>query len=340
MWSKTMRSTLVVLTALWVMGISACSRDSFPSEFDEKPTQRFAPAENEYFGPPEPALKQLLLAENKNGVKNEFCVIGYAYTDNIVNVWAHWMNEQRLLLWRGNSDEELREQGLVMADRDLALDEDTVETKDDIKGSTYLVTRAWWRAVAQDCATHGQRYTIEPFSADSAAETPADNPRLVAMYAEDQSDRIDWRNKKITSKRLLERDEQRRAEVLALLADGQVRTGHDFFCAAVVFHHGQTVDHYRTAVSLAWVGMTLDPANKDHLYLVASSWDRFMLKQNRPQWYGTKCVYEAGRPTALHPVDETAVTDEDRARFDLKPLAVMRSQLEAPIRLSGKSARC
>lgn len=173
-----------------------------------------------------------------------------------------------------------------------------------------------------------------------ATDAQADNPRLVAMYAEDQSDRIDWRKQKITSARLLERDEQRRTEVLALLAAGQLRTGHDFFCAAVVFHHGQTVEHYRLATSLAWIGMTLDPENKDHRYIVASSWDRFMIKQNRPQWYGTKCVYEAGRPTALHPVDETAVTDEDRARFDLKPLAVMRSHLGAPTRLSGDTTKC
>ncbi|HEY0685803.1 MAG TPA: hypothetical protein VGD45_25910 [Steroidobacter sp.] len=144
----------------------------------------------------------------------------------------------------------------------------------------------------------------------------------------------------MTSERLLQRDEQRRAEVLALLAAGQLRTGHDFFCAAVVFHHGQTLDHYRMATSLAWMGMTLDPSNKDHLYMVASSWDRFMMKQNKPQWYGTKCVYESGRPTVLYPVDEDAVTDEDRARFDLKPLAVMRSQLGAPIRLSGGTSTC
>jgi len=173
-----------------------------------------------------------------------------------------------------------------------------------------------------------------------AAGAPADNPRLVAMYAEDQSDRVEWKQHKLTSEKLLERDAQRRADVLALLAAGQLRTGHDYFCAAVVFHHGQTLEHYRTATALAWIGMTLDPANSDHRYLVASSWDRFMIKQNRPQWYGTKCMYEDGRRTALYPVDETAASDEDRARFDLKPLAVMRSNLGAQIRLSGDTSTC
>jgi hypothetical protein len=163
--STIMKSIVSLLAALVMSGVSACSHDSFPAEFDEKPTGRFAPANNEYYGPPESALKQLLVGENKNGVANEFCVIGYAYADKTVNVWVHWINEQRLLLWRGNSDEELREQGLVMAQRDLRLDKDTVETKDDIQGSTFLVTRAWWQAVAKDCAANGQRYTIEPFPA-------------------------------------------------------------------------------------------------------------------------------------------------------------------------------
>ena len=145
-----MKSMLALVAVLLMMGLSACGRDSFPSEFDEKPTRRFAPSDNEYFGPPEPALKQLLVAENKNGASTEFCVIGYAYPDNVVNVWVHWISEQRLLLWRGNSDEELRDQGLEMAERDLKIGKDTVETKDDIKGSTSLVTLAWWQAVKQE----------------------------------------------------------------------------------------------------------------------------------------------------------------------------------------------
>jgi hypothetical protein len=148
-----------------MIAISASNCDSFPAEFNEKPTLRFAPSTSEYYGPPEPALRQLLVAENKNGATNEFCVVGYAYVDKIVNVWVHWINEQRLLMWRGNSDEELREQGLVTAQRDLRFGKDTVETKDDIKGSTFLVTRVWWRAVARDCAAYGQRYIIEGFSA-------------------------------------------------------------------------------------------------------------------------------------------------------------------------------
>ncbi len=160
-----MKRIIVLFLVLMMIGIPACSRDSFPAEFDEQPTQRFDPSGDEYYGPPEPALKNLVTGENKNGATNQFCVIGYAYADKNASAWVHWLGEQRLLLWRGNSDQELREQGLTMAQRDLKLGEDTVETQSDINGSTYLVTRAWWQAVTQDCAAHGQRYTIEPFLA-------------------------------------------------------------------------------------------------------------------------------------------------------------------------------
>jgi hypothetical protein len=127
-----------------------------------------------------------------------------------------------------------------------------------------------------------------------------------------------------------------------MLASAQVRTAHDFFCAAVIFHHGQTTDDYRLATSLAWVSMTIEPTNKDYAYMAASTWDRFMLKQGRPQWYGTKCRHapdQSGKDQ-LHPVDETAVNDSDRARFDLKPLEVMRAHIGESIRLSGADATC
>lgn len=177
---------------------------------------------------------------------------------------------------------------------------------------------------------------------DNASDAVTDNPRLSAMLEEDQSDRISWSQKKIDSATIMARDESRRSEVRRMLAGAQVRTAHDFYCAAVIFHHGQTIDDYRLATSLAWVSMTIEPTSKDYAYMAASTWDRFMVKQGRPQWYGTKCRHEPDQSgkDQLHPVDETAVTDSDRARFDLKPLEVMRAHIGESIRLSGADATC
>jgi hypothetical protein len=156
-----------------------------------------------------------------------------------------------------------------------------------------------------------------------------------------QADRSSWHDKKIDSDTLFKNDEKRRTEVNRMLERWLVRTAHDYHCAALIFHHGHTIDDYRLATSLAWIGMTIEPANKDYAYLTASTWDRFMKEQCKPQWYGTKCRHESG-PSGkdeLYPVNETAVTDQDRARFDLKPLA-MRAHTGESIRLSGADSTC
>lgn len=76
--------------------------------------------------------------------------------------------------------------------------------------------------------------------------------------------------------------------------------------------------------------------------MAASTWDRLMVKQGKPQWYGTKCRHESEQPSKdeLYPVDETVVTDRERARFDLKPLQVIRAHIGESIRLSGADATC
>jgi hypothetical protein len=96
-------------------------------------------------------------------VPNHFCVVGYRWPGGHMTVWAHWQEAQRLLLWHNNSDLEMRTNGLVYAQRDLKPGRDTVESAEDLQGSTYLTTRAWWEAVVKDCRAHGERFTVAPF---------------------------------------------------------------------------------------------------------------------------------------------------------------------------------
>lgn len=141
--------------------------DAFPPEFEQKPLKRIVAAENPYFGPPTIAIKQLILFNKKNRNTNHFCVVAYVWSNDGVHdvtVWVHWLEEQRLLQWRGSSDQEMRESGLVFARPSLKLGKDTVETTADLHGSTHRETHAWWQAVSKDCALHGQKYTIMPFA--------------------------------------------------------------------------------------------------------------------------------------------------------------------------------
>jgi hypothetical protein len=168
-------------------------------------------------------------------------------------------------------------------------------------------------------------------SAAHAADAPTkryfpDNPRLVVLYQEDQDDRHGFPNTKRSYQEIYDRDEARRTEVLSLLANAQVRTAQDYFYSAVIYHHGHTNDDYRTASSLAWIAATLDP-KPDYLYLTASTWDRMMLKRDQAQWYGVQEKRDKdGKRVGFYPINDTAVTDEERVRFQIKPRARLMAE--------------
>jgi hypothetical protein len=146
-----------------VLALPTYATDKFPPEFDPKPLKRTIPDNDPYYGPPRIAIRKLLSFEKKNRHTNHFCVIGYAWPDNRLDIWVYWAEEKRLLQWRGFSDQQRREAGLITAQADFKLGKNTVATPDDINGNNDLVTLAWWHAVVNDCALHGERFTIKPF---------------------------------------------------------------------------------------------------------------------------------------------------------------------------------
>jgi len=155
---------LLCLANLWVLllGAAACQAPArFPDEFEAKFIGRFAVSQNAFFGPLEPAARRLVAAEQRQSMPNHFCAIGYELDGGGSSVWVHWTEARRLLLWRGSSDPVQREEGLIQARRDLELGQDTVEQNQEIAGSSYRVTRAWWEAVVSDCESHGERLTLD-----------------------------------------------------------------------------------------------------------------------------------------------------------------------------------
>lgn len=175
---------------------------------------------------------------------------------------------------------------------------------------------------------------VVAFATADAGEVAADNPRIAELLEQDQADRKGFPNTALSWKEINVRDEARRSEILSMLKKGEVRTAQDLFFSAVIFHHGQTDDHYRLAASLAWIAATIAPENKDYLWQTASTWDRLMVKRGKPQWYGIQPrITEDGKIDGRYPIDEDAVTDEERARFQVKPLAEIRLLKNGSVRL-------
>ena len=154
------------------------------------------------------------------------------------------------------------------------------------------------------------------------AEEPkeiADNEFLANMFETDQADReagsegIDWNS-------VNARDTERRAKTLELLRAGKIRTSDDFLHAAYIFQHGKSIEDFRLALSLAWLAASINPNNEDAKAMTAAAWDRLLMNQGQPQWYGTQYQKFGDGDWMLHDVQEDAVSDEERNALNVPTL--------------------
>jgi hypothetical protein len=110
-----------------------------------------------------------------------------------------------------------------------------------------------------------------------------DNPALTEMFTVNQKARdggpIDWA-------KLAKDDEQRRNDLRQMLSAGGVRTGNDYFHAAMIFQHGQNPDEYSMAHVLAMDAVAL--GSKEARWLSAATLDRYLLSIWQPQVFGTQ----------------------------------------------------
>ena len=155
----------------------------------------------------------------------------------------------------------------------------------------------------------------------------ANNDQLREIMYADQADRqsqpsLDqWKD-------IAKRDAARRSKVQVELAAGRVHTSADFYNAALVMQHGDTFEEIRMAHALATIAASLDPLDRSARWLKAASWDRLLLRQKKPQWYGTQYVSDASGKWALSQIDETAVTDADRVELAVPTLAEAKKRVE------------
>ncbi|SEA11490.1 hypothetical protein [Microbulbifer marinus] len=166
-------------------------------------------------------------------------------------------------------------------------------------------------------------FTYISAHADTDAST---NQELLELFNEDQQVR---KSKNVDWDIIARQDAERRRSVLAMVAAGQLHTSEDYYHAAMIFQHGESADDIRTAFSFAWMAITLDPSNDSARWLSAAAWDRIMMREDMPQWYGTQFSRPSPEdPWELYKIDESAVTDEERARMKVRSLEDSRALVE------------
>jgi hypothetical protein len=146
--------------------------------------------------------------------------------------------------------------------------------------------------------------------------------RVVLMFYEDQKIRQSGMNGGTFTaeeeRRMWIEDRERMIETLAYLEDGKLVKPKALYYAAFIFHHGVCSDHYQLASMLA--KRSMDGGYHDAKWLYAATVDRYLLSFGKAQKYGTQFYMGDDGLLHLEPVDPTT-TDEERAQYDLPPLA-------------------
>jgi len=147
-------------------------------------------------------------------------------------------------------------------------------------------------------------------------EPQQNNAEIEQMFKADQADRSS-NNISIEDWHLIsERDEKRRTRAMELIQGGDLKSGRDFYCAAMIFQHADEPDGYKLAHELAVTAISL--GSKDAKWLAAASWDRFLLSIEHKQRYGTQ-FWIQDKKASLRPVDEK-ITDTMRTLMNCPTL--------------------
>ena len=126
-------------------------------------------------------------------------------------------------------------------------------------------------------------------------------------------------DKSVAAEAFLADDRSRRVEVTRMIAAGELKTGADHWAASLVFQHGEGLEDFARARDLALKAVRLGDLRG--ISMATLTWDRWLDQAGYQQRFGTQYRYDekTGISTLL-PV-EPSVTDVERARWEVLPLA-------------------
>lgn len=148
---------------------------------------------------------------------------------------------------------------------------------------------------------------------------------LAALYEADQKERAHHPVVGTPQyQELRERDRRRRERVSQLVAMNVLFTPEDYYQAATIFQHGDSVDDAWQAHVLARKGAEL--GHDRSRWMAAAALDRWLMYQGKPQKYGTQFVPDGKRYRLWDLEPDT--TDAERAAWDVPPLADQLARAE------------
>jgi hypothetical protein len=159
---------------------------------------------------------------------------------------------------------------------------------------------------------------------DPKSAAPRDVNELARIYDEDQEDRMPVGGKAIDWSVVGPRDRKREARVKELYEAGLLRTGKDFYRAAMVLQHASRPEDYLLAHEFCLAALA--KGDQDARWLAAATEDRYLMNIGRPQRFGTQ-YRSAGpdQPVRLYEVGP-GVTDALRRELGVPSIAEARKR--------------
>lgn len=156
------------------------------------------------------------------------------------------------------------------------------------------------------------------------AEAP--NTELIAMFDADQAARealasADSKAREAMLVELSTSDQSRKNRLMQMMKSGELRTGADFYRAAMILQHGDLADDYLLAHHLAVV--SLSKGFGDASWLAAASLDRFLLTIGKAQIYGTQWNREGPKGPFIYalPYDSNFISPAEKLDLRVTPVA-------------------
>jgi len=157
------------------------------------------------------------------------------------------------------------------------------------------------------------------------ASAPSDNSELAKMFDEDQADRTPAAGSSIDWIKVAPRDDARLARVKQMYSSDELKTGTDYWHAALILQHGTSApEDALLAHELCVAALVL--GEKRAAWLAAASEDRFLMRISRPQRFGTQFRSEGPDQSMELYTTDGAVTDSLRKRLSVPSLAEAKAR--------------
>jgi len=148
--------------------------------------------------------------------------------------------------------------------------------------------------------------------------------------------------KKYITDVMLPGDKVRIHQAEKLLNSSENLTSKGYFAAAMIMQHGSNLLHYKKAMELSKKSALLDPDNKNAKWLSCAAEDRYLLKVEKPQVWGTQLDRKmnlAGTHEIYYLVnfDKKARSDEQRKKCGIPTLLGIESRLDRMAKLVDRN---